>query len=533
MLSSSSFRRQLRPAPVFQRTVAWGRETVLGRLPRMALPNDSAIRSRPLRRRYLSTGSTTTSTGSGSRSSIEDGNTERPNKMRQRRRRRRPLKNQSGTTTLRDRMRLLSDQNLVEGKLTSRTADRLLAVAQGRLEYLRDRLFGNWNPDYKSSSAAGGGAGRQLLRRPLQHAKGPIMDGRWWLWNVLWALTPAVVIGLYCEFRGQHLMHEYHVRQELAQAERIMGREFVERHRDALATPPPEPFWIRAWQALAEVVRILPLDALLRGSDGGDGGELRPADRPSAGEERAPISTRTTGAPDAPATARDNRAAAVTAGGAKMTPPSSSSISASPLSEAERESLEARIRKLEAALLSQQQQKEGPLEEEGGRHPWGLGGDPAPPAMLLRYRIERETQQSGIQNRMEDAQIDRWKDRIRNVEERERAAHEGAEKSGTSSTAPSWVQKALAGTKESLDQARRKWIQKREGKEQEESNDATIASSSESLSEGKGDGSFSSPTKSAGVGGGVVGERKIGKGGSSDGEAEAKKQRSWFRLPWR
>jgi hypothetical protein len=51
-----------------------------------------------------------------------------------------------------------------------------------------------------------------------------------------------LAIGIYCEFRGQKLMHKYYTGWETEQMRRILGESAV---LDEWVVPPPENFVVR------------------------------------------------------------------------------------------------------------------------------------------------------------------------------------------------------------------------------------------------------------------------------------------------
>lgn len=129
-------------------------------------------------------------------------------------------KNAAAVVTNKDRMRLLLDTNQVAPRPSFQQASHdMFDVAQNRLAWLRLRLLTHWNPDNPEGAtptvAAARRAGPPFPMRPLP--QGPVMDARWWLWNVAFALLPAVTIAAFCELRGNRVMRDFHRRQELAQ----------------------------------------------------------------------------------------------------------------------------------------------------------------------------------------------------------------------------------------------------------------------------------------------------------------------------
>lgn len=184
--------------------------------------------------------------------------------QQQRRRRRKTLvpskssPSASTVVTTRDRLRLLIDTNRVAPrKSLQETGNELLQVAQGRISWLRNRLFTHWNPDYKEGDAA---AALNSQIRKFKH--GAVMDGRWWMWNIAFALLPAMSIAAYCEFRGKRIQQNFHRRLELHQLKAAVGDndwsvEKANAMLDARDAALREPDWIEsAYHFMSQLNRI-------------------------------------------------------------------------------------------------------------------------------------------------------------------------------------------------------------------------------------------------------------------------------------
>jgi hypothetical protein len=150
--------------------------------------------------------------------------------------------NTSMTTTTKDRLRTVIDQNKVKATLlpTRDQASDVLNLAQSRVTWVRDKVYEFWGADAKGGSSSSAAARAAVPNRPVK--KDINMDARWWLWNILFALVPALAIGIYCEFRGQKLMHKYYTGWETEQMRRILGENAV---LDEWVVPPPENFVVR------------------------------------------------------------------------------------------------------------------------------------------------------------------------------------------------------------------------------------------------------------------------------------------------
>ena len=128
-------------------------------------------------------------------------------------------------------MRRLVETNLLPQKQSSFSLDelsRLYDVASSRISWARDSVFQFWGATSDST------ANNKVVSDntiPLQQQRptptSPVMDSEWWFWNIAFALLPAFMIGTYCEFIGQHDMHEFQRRQEIEELKRALGDDFV------------------------------------------------------------------------------------------------------------------------------------------------------------------------------------------------------------------------------------------------------------------------------------------------------------------
>jgi hypothetical protein len=283
----------------------------------------------------------------------------------------------------------------------------MLDLAQSRLSWARNQLYQYWNPDWKNQGTAGGdGTAAGLSPQPLV-----IMDGRWWRWNIAFALLPAILIGTYCEFRGQYLMYNYHQEQELCNLRRLMGDEFVEKHRDALIRPPPENFLIRSWNAIAELLE------LLRGR----------SDASGFSSESVPAAD----SPTAPATPNQSPSDSATVSGSSFAAQNSASPTAETTTTIEPinvEQLAARIQKLEELLILQAHRR----QENEFEH----------------------LQQSGVRNRMEATLIESWKRIVGNDSSDESKESQKEQKQPASSPASSLTATMSRIFEEAMEMAR-------------------------------------------------------------------------------
>lgn len=61
---------------------------------------------------------------------------------------------------------------------------------------------------------------------PRPERTGPVMDRRWWFWNILLMSVPGTLLGLYCEFIAKPEMHEFLGKLNEEESKRIMGAGF-------------------------------------------------------------------------------------------------------------------------------------------------------------------------------------------------------------------------------------------------------------------------------------------------------------------
>lgn len=154
--------------------------------------------------------------------------------------------------TVRDRQRRFVERNEIPlGRILMRggvirQSKRMLEMAEGRLTWIRDRLYKFWNPDYGSPDPSHPQSDQRQPQRPKKQAT--VMDGRWWFWNIVLAVSPAAFIGLYCEFRAKPRMIAYHRRNALEEMEEAFGKEFVEEHGEALLEEKLKRMQPQSWE---------------------------------------------------------------------------------------------------------------------------------------------------------------------------------------------------------------------------------------------------------------------------------------------
>ena len=133
-----------------------------------------------------------------------------------------------GALTIREQQRMLVETNIRRKRSdVLQQSEDLVNVATGRLDWLRHSLYSYWNPDYATQQNTGDNSNAAGAIRVHTKYK-LIMDRRWWIWNIAFALLPAVCIGLYCEFRAKPRMLEFHRLQQVAQQRSTHGEEWYQ-----------------------------------------------------------------------------------------------------------------------------------------------------------------------------------------------------------------------------------------------------------------------------------------------------------------
>jgi hypothetical protein len=299
---------------------------------------------------------------------------------RTRRRKSLAVSNTANTNiTTKDRLRTVIDQNKVKVSLlpTRDQAGDVLNLAQSRVTWVRDKVYEFWGASAGDAQGGSAAAASAVPNRPVK--KDINMDVRWWIWNILFAIVPALAIGIYCEFRGQKLMHEYYTGLETEQMKRILGEDAV---LDEWVVPPPENFVVRIVRFGREITAML-LSSMGDGDGDGDDAST-PQHRVNDNTEQLAIeqqpTTRTLASAGKTA---DDSVVVPTRQDAPVPAPPSSAAESTP---SYKDDLVVRIEHLEALLLKQEQERQ----------------------RQIKYQLER-LQQSGTQNRVEDDLIQKWK----------------------------------------------------------------------------------------------------------------------------
>jgi hypothetical protein len=148
-------------------------------------------------------------------------------------------KQDESTITSREKILRMINHNEISKPITfDKNVNDILDRASHRIQFMKNKLFQFWNPDYgkdvlynRTGGVVGVGAKSNnrntssLLARPKK--PGLLMDDRWWFWNIVFAMVPAIVISLYCELRAKPIMMEYEKIQQKKEMLSLMGPEFV------------------------------------------------------------------------------------------------------------------------------------------------------------------------------------------------------------------------------------------------------------------------------------------------------------------
>ncbi|GKY92699.1 hypothetical protein MPSEU_000240100 [Mayamaea pseudoterrestris] len=308
--------------------------------------------------------------------------------------------------TVREKRLKLIRENVQPKKSNPQQINQLLSTAQGRVSWLRDRLYSHWNPDYLASQKFIVGDS-SIPRRPKANAIR--MDARWWFWNVLFAVLPATLIVIYCEFYGKYYVYDFHRQRDLADMKRLLGDDFAAKHADELLSQPPENVLSRLKRVWHELNLLLSrhFDHDDKGSDvtelmhesAASGNQQQdqvqqPKSRLGNGRKSNSGPTSVT-APTRKLVSDKDKVIPTVPSKNVSTPPTRTDISA--------DALLKRIQRLEEQLQQHQQQQNFPRQESSI--------ETADVIRDLEYQMER-SQQSNIQNRMEDEKIALWKKRL-------------------------------------------------------------------------------------------------------------------------
>eukprot|EP00536_Pseudo-nitzschia_multiseries_P005233 jgi/Psemu1/285638/fgenesh1_pg.95_\ len=114
---------------------------------------------------------------------------------------------------------LLEDTNRLVVKSPEEVVERLnsgLDMARAAVRETYASLRNNNNPEAVAVAVAAT-AGKNTKRNEI------VMDTNWWFWNLLFAASPAILIGLYCEFIVKPEMKERYEEREREASESLGG----------------------------------------------------------------------------------------------------------------------------------------------------------------------------------------------------------------------------------------------------------------------------------------------------------------------
>jgi hypothetical protein len=188
------------------------------------------------------------------------------------------LSKRTSALTTRDRQRKLVETNLIDNKVLDRArVKKLINSAKDRLSFFQQKLYGFWNSDYKEAN-----------QRPVKQVL--VMDIRWWIWNIIFGLTPGILFAIYAEFWGIHIVHDYYESLEIARVKEQFGEDYVEANLDKFTTPPPRNIVQRVYDSYTELKHFVTIifsqqqvqdegekdekvnDSLIRGNNNSGGG---------------------------------------------------------------------------------------------------------------------------------------------------------------------------------------------------------------------------------------------------------------------
>ena len=283
--------------------------------------------------------------------------------------------------------RLVETNQLAPAPPMAQQLNDLLDVATGRLTWLRDTVFRTWNPDYKSSSSSSSSPSQQqqlqlessetsLPKQEVQRPpwRPPDMDARWWFWNLVWALFPAVFIALYCEFRGKPRMLAYQRQRELEELQEIMGTEAAaemmlkKMETTSAASVLDESFWERM-NRIRQELSIWWRGGVDNNADADNEGSEVPV---SSVKERIPVKNSSKNIQPTPEAPKTKPLPTKTGAVAEKTSPQQAEVAttSNPLEtpakiqQQQQELLLQRIEQLEAIVQRQEEQRQRELERQ-------------------------------------------------------------------------------------------------------------------------------------------------------------------------
>jgi hypothetical protein len=107
----------------------------------------------------------------------------------------------------------LEEKPVPELRMPSIDLNQVGETVESRLTQAQQFVFNFWRGGEKAEAS-----------RPER--TGPIMNHKWWFWNILLMSVPGTLLGLYCEFKAKPEMHEMLGKLDEEQRKRIMGAGF-------------------------------------------------------------------------------------------------------------------------------------------------------------------------------------------------------------------------------------------------------------------------------------------------------------------
>jgi hypothetical protein len=233
------------------------------------------------------------------------------------------------------------------------------------------------------------------------------MDTRWWTWNLSFAVLPAVLIGLYCEFYGKYIVYDFHRLKELETMKRLLlhNNNDIENDDDAMlllqdeellqALLPTRPEHVgqrilRFWKVLQARMVGTSENVVEEEDNGTVVAVASDTDQPPTTRNQTVVTSRLAARVDDDVGGHhDESTTPVTAPATLASDPASVVVTTQALLE--------RIQRLEARLGDAQSSSTAAHSDNNTRQ-W-------------QHQVER-LQQSDIHNRVEDEKIHMWRQKI-------------------------------------------------------------------------------------------------------------------------
>jgi len=147
----------------------------------------------------------------------------------------------------------LAADNYYRRRKAERRIEDVGEVVEERLQWMRKSIFDFWRGSEASTSTGSSSSSSSNSHRPDR--VGPLMDAKWWFWNICFALLPAVCIAAYCEFIGRAQMLEANRHMHIEEQKRKWGNSYDPSKDEELArlTLRSEPFSTKLYNAIYDL----------------------------------------------------------------------------------------------------------------------------------------------------------------------------------------------------------------------------------------------------------------------------------------